>query len=61
MKELDKLNRLTESHGALRPGKGLISGVIAPSLAIPCFLGVVGDYVPNGFFKQLMFPFRWKA
>ena len=29
MKELDKLNQLTESHGALRLGKGLISGVIA--------------------------------
>ena len=29
MKELDKLNQLTESHGELRPGKGLISGVIA--------------------------------
>jgi sterol desaturase/sphingolipid hydroxylase (fatty acid hydroxylase superfamily) len=23
--------------------------------------GVVGDYVPNGFFKQLQFPFRWKG
>ena len=23
--------------------------------------GVVGDYVPNGFFKQLAFPFRWKG
>ena len=34
MRELDKLNQLTESHGALRPGKGLVSGVIALSLAI---------------------------
>ena len=23
--------------------------------------GVVGDYVPNGFLKQLGFPFRWKG
>ena len=27
--DLDKLNQLTESHGALRPGNGLITGVIA--------------------------------
>jgi hypothetical protein len=30
MKELDKLNRPTESHGALKPGKGMVSGVTAP-------------------------------
>jgi hypothetical protein len=29
MKDIEKLNQLTESHGALRPGKGLVSGVIA--------------------------------
>jgi sterol desaturase/sphingolipid hydroxylase (fatty acid hydroxylase superfamily) len=23
--------------------------------------GVLGDYVPNGFFKQLTFPFTWKG
>lgn len=23
--------------------------------------GVLGDYVPNGFFKQLLFPFTWKG
>ena len=108
--ELDKLNQLSESHGALRPGKGMVSGVIALSLAILCFLGVLafhwpqylttpqlrqsynvdvmrlllfwsmvlagglalfnivrgrarwhfgvdGDHVPNGFLKQLAFPF----
>jgi sterol desaturase/sphingolipid hydroxylase (fatty acid hydroxylase superfamily) len=27
----------------------------------PEHYGVVGDYVPNGFFKQLAFPFTWKA
>ncbi len=47
MQELDKLNRLTESHGALRPGKGLISGVIALSLAILCFLGVLAFHFPE--------------
>jgi hypothetical protein len=135
MKEqIDKLNRLSESHGSLQPGKGLVSGVIALCLAALCFLGVlafhfpqylttpelrhaynvdamrlllfcslvlsgamalfegidrnyaahfafldyafgtahnadrpwpdrygvVGDYVPNGFFRQLAFPFLWK-
>ena len=48
MKELDKLSQLTESHGTLRLGKGLITGR-------------VGDDVPNGFFMQLVCPFRWKA
>ncbi len=47
MKELDKLNQLTESHGALRPGKGMISGVIALSLAILCFLGVLAFHFPE--------------
>jgi uroporphyrin-III C-methyltransferase len=28
---VEKLNELTESHGALRPGRGLITGVIALS------------------------------
>ena len=47
MKELDKLNQLTESHGALRPGKGLITGVIALALAILCFLGVLAFHFPE--------------
>ena len=45
--ELDKLNKLSESHGALRPGKGMISGVIALSLAILCFLGVLAFHWPQ--------------
>jgi sterol desaturase/sphingolipid hydroxylase (fatty acid hydroxylase superfamily) len=44
---LDKLNRLTESHGALKPGRGLVSGVIALSLAILCFLGVLAFHFPE--------------
>lgn len=27
----------------------------------PSEYGVLGDYVPNGFFKQLLFPFTWKG
>ncbi len=45
--ELDKLNRLTESHGALQPGKGMVSGVIALTLAILCFLGVLAFHFPE--------------
>jgi len=44
---LHKLNRLTESHGALQPGKGMVSGVIALSLAILCFLGVLAFHFPE--------------
>ncbi len=47
MKELDRLNQLTESHGALRPGKGMISGVIALSLAVLCFLGALAFHWPE--------------
>ena len=47
MNELDKLNQLAESHGELRRGKGLISGVIALSLAILCFLGVLAFHFPE--------------
>jgi sterol desaturase/sphingolipid hydroxylase (fatty acid hydroxylase superfamily) len=44
---LEKLNQLTESHGALKPGHGLITGVIALSLAILCFLGVLAFHFPE--------------
>ena len=37
---LDKPNRLSESHGALRRGHGMASGVIAFTLVAPCLLGV---------------------
>ncbi len=47
MLELDKLNQLTESHGALRPGHGMVTGVIALSLAILCFLGVLAFHFPE--------------
>ncbi|TAG06261.1 MAG: sterol desaturase family protein [Betaproteobacteria bacterium] len=44
---LEKLNQLTESHGALKPGRGLITGIIALSLAILCFLGVMAFHFPE--------------
>ena len=44
---LKKLNELTEGHGALKRGHGLISGVIALSLAILCFLGVLAFHFPE--------------
>src|SRR5213592_3855931 len=47
MRELDKLNQLSESHGALQPGHGMVSGVIALSLAILCFLGVLAFHFPE--------------
>ena len=47
MTPLNKLNQLSESHGELRPGHGMISGVIALSLAILCFLGVLAFHFPQ--------------
>src|SRR5664280_1149984 len=47
MKPIEKLNRLSASHGALRPGKGMVSGVIALGLAILCFLGVLAFHFPE--------------
>jgi len=44
---LDKLNQLTESHGELRTGRGLITGVIALSLSILCFLSVLAFHFPE--------------
>ena len=44
---LDKLNQLSESHGELKPGRGLITGVIALSLAMLCFLGVLAFHFPE--------------
>ena len=44
---LDKLNQLSESHGELRPGRGMITGVIALSLAILCLLGVLAFHFPQ--------------
>ncbi|HSW06731.1 sterol desaturase family protein [Aquabacterium sp.] len=47
MEPLDKLNRLTESHGAIRPGHGMVTGTIALTLGILCFLGVLAFHFPQ--------------
>jgi sterol desaturase/sphingolipid hydroxylase (fatty acid hydroxylase superfamily) len=44
---LDKLNELAEGHGALQPGRGLLTGVLALSLAFLCFLGVLAFHFPE--------------
>jgi hypothetical protein len=54
----DKLNERTSSHGALEPRQDMVSGVIAVSPPFLCFLGMVGDHVPDRFWKQ--FSFRWQ-
>jgi sterol desaturase/sphingolipid hydroxylase (fatty acid hydroxylase superfamily) len=45
--ELDKLQQLTASHGELQRGRGMLSGVIALTLAVLCFLGVVAFHFPE--------------
>jgi sterol desaturase/sphingolipid hydroxylase (fatty acid hydroxylase superfamily) len=47
MLELDKLNQLTDSHGELRRGKGMVTGLIAFVLALLCFLGVLAFHFPQ--------------
>ena len=44
---LDKLNQLSESHGSLKTGHGLVSGVVALVLAVLCFLGVLAFHFPE--------------
>ena len=47
MEPIKKLHRLTASHGELRPGKGMVTGVIALGLALLCFLGVLAFHFPQ--------------
>lgn len=47
MTDLDKLKQLSASHGALRLGTGMVSGVIALMLAVLCFLGVLAFHFPE--------------
>jgi hypothetical protein len=44
---LEKLNKLCESHGEIRPGRGLASGVVALTLAVLCFLGALAFHFPE--------------
>lgn len=47
MDPLSKLDRLSRSHGALRSGTGMVSGVIALGLAMLCVLGVLAFHFPE--------------
>ena len=47
MKTIDKLNQLSTSHGELKTGHGLSSGVVALILAALCFLGVLAFHFPQ--------------
>lgn len=44
---LDKFQKLVQSNGELKPGEGLVSGVIAIILAGLCFLGVLAFHFPQ--------------
>jgi len=44
---LKDLNELAEGSGALKPGSGLVTGVIALALAFLCFLGVLAFLFPE--------------
>ncbi len=44
---LDGLSSLADAHGALTPGRGLLSGVIAFALAVMSLLGVIGFHFPQ--------------
>ena len=50
---IDKLNRLSESHGPLQPGKGMASGVIALMLASTLY-----DFLSSGVVR---YSGKWKA
>ncbi len=47
MLDIDKLRELTGSHGGLARGQGMVTGVIALSLGILCFLGVLVFHFPQ--------------
>lgn len=44
--------------GPLETGRGKVTGVIAFTLAVMCLLG---NYMPEGFLKQQLFPFTRKG
>ncbi len=43
---IKKLNELTQSHGELQTGAGLVTGVVALALGILCLLGVLAFHFP---------------
>ncbi len=44
---ITKLREFVQSHGELSQGQGLVSGVMALTLAILCFLGVLAFHFPE--------------
>jgi len=44
---LEKLNELAEGDGALKPGSGLVTGVLSLSLGFLCLLGVLAFHFPE--------------
>src|SRR6478735_5625417 len=44
---LDKLNEFSEGHGELKPGRGYVTGILALTLGITCFLGVLAFHFPQ--------------
>lgn len=47
MKKFVKLNEIVKADGELKSGTGLVSGVLALSLAGLCFLGVIAFHFPE--------------
>ena len=44
---INKLKRFVDSHGSLHTGRGMVTGVIALTLACLCFLGVMAFHFPE--------------
>ena len=47
MIDLNRLNRYADSHGPITRGRGLLTGTIALTLAILCFLDVLAFHFPQ--------------
>jgi len=47
MSPLSRYGKLRASHGELRSGTGMVSGLIALALAVACFLGVLAFHFPQ--------------
>lgn len=44
---LDKFNELAASHGELKTGQGLVTGILAFTLGVLCLLGVLAFHFPE--------------
>jgi predicted cobalt transporter CbtA len=47
MQDIDRLKTYVDSHGAMKGGRGLITGTIAFTLACLCLLGVLAFHFPQ--------------